>query len=119
MPVDKNLPILLVDDYPIMRKVARNMLRKVGFTNFLEANDGKEALDQLKNAQKNSEKISLILLDWSMPIISGIEVLKIIRANADWKDIPIVFLTARTDELARNAGKFMAEEYIEKPIDMK
>ncbi len=60
----------------------------------------------------------LILLDIMMPEVSGWETYDKIREHGEWKDIPIVFLTARTDNVARNAGKFLGKDYIEKPFDI-
>ncbi len=61
----------------------------------------------------------LILLDIMMPKMNGWEVFDRIRANPAWKDIPIIFLTARTDEFAEHAGGLIAEDYIKKPIEVK
>jgi CheY-like chemotaxis protein len=61
----------------------------------------------------------IILLDIMMPAMDGWEVFDKLRANPSWKAIPVVFLTARTDGLAANAGALIAEDYIEKPIDIK
>jgi CheY-like chemotaxis protein len=61
----------------------------------------------------------LILLDIMMPRMNGWEVFDRLRANPLWKDIPIIFLTARTDEFAEHAGALIAEDYIKKPIEIK
>jgi CheY-like chemotaxis protein len=61
----------------------------------------------------------LILLDIMMPRMNGWEVFDRLRANPLWKDIPIIFLTARTDEFAEHAGTLIAEDYIKKPIEIK
>ena len=76
-------------------------------------NNGYNCLQYLKN----NEKPDLILLDIMMPEITGWQVLEKIKENNDWLDIPIAFLTARTDETAENAGKFLGEDYIEKPFE--
>ena len=68
--------------------------------------------------QKN-ELPHLILLDIVMPRMNGWEVFDQLRANPSWKDIPIIFLTARTDEFAEHAGMLIAEYYIKKPIEIK
>ena len=65
---------------------------------------------------KNNEIPHLILLDIMMPEMSGWEVFNKLKANKSWKDIPVVFLTARTDEIAENAGGFLGDDYIEKPV---
>ncbi len=68
----------------------------------------------------NKQEIpDLILLDIMMPKMNGWEVFDRLRANPLWKDIPIIFLTARTDEFAEHAGVLIAEDYIKKPIEIK
>jgi CheY-like chemotaxis protein len=67
----------------------------------------------------NNELPHLILLDIMMPKMNGWEVFDRLRANPAWKDIPIIFLTARTDEFAEHAGALIAEDYIKKPIEIK
>ena len=76
-------------------------------------NNGNNCLQYLKN----NEKPDLILLDIMMPEMTGWELYDKIKENDDWRDIPVVFLTARTDETAEKAGKFFGEDYIEKPFD--
>ena len=76
---------------------------------------GKKCFEQLEK----SGKPDLILLDIMMPIMNGWEVFDKLRANQSWKNIPVIFLTARSDGLAANAGAMIAEDYIEKPIDIK
>jgi CheY-like chemotaxis protein len=76
---------------------------------------GKKCIELL---EKN-EKPDLILLDIMMPQMDGWEVFDKIRANNSWRKIPIIFLTARSDGLAKSAGSMIAEDYIEKPIDIK
>ena len=68
---------------------------------------------------EKSVKPDLILLDIMMPDMNGWEVFDKLRANQLWKNIPVIFLTARSDGLAANAGAIIAEDYIEKPIDIK
>ena len=80
---------------------------------FIGVNSGKKCLELLEKGIRPD----LILLDLMMPQLSGWEVYDILRGNPNWKDIPIVFLTARTDKVARDAGSFLADGYIEKPID--
>ena len=81
----------------------------------IPAESGKQCFDLLEN----KEKPDLILLDIMMPEMSGWEVYDKLRDNPSWKNIPIVFLTARTDRIAENAGEFLGDDYIEKPVDIK
>ena len=81
----------------------------------IPAENGKKCLQLLEE-----NKIpDIILLDIMMPEMSGWEVYDKLRDNPAWQDIPIVFLTARTDRIAENAGEFLGDDYIEKPVDIK
>ena len=79
------------------------------------ASNGIQCLELLKN----NEIPDLILLDIMMPKMSGWETFRNLQGNALWKDIPVFFLTARADEVAVNAGSFLAVEYIQKPFDIE
>jgi len=81
----------------------------------IAVNSGEECFELLKN----NETPDLILLDIMMPKMSGWEVFDKLKDSPSWEDIPIVFLTARTDEIAKNAGKFLGEDFIEKPVNAK
>jgi CheY-like chemotaxis protein len=79
------------------------------------AESGEKCFESLN--KKNIPDI--ILLDIMMPKMNGWEVFDRLRANPSWKNIPIIFLTARTDEFAEHAGALIAEDYIKKPIEIK
>ena len=79
----------------------------------ISACSGAEAFELLKN----NVKPDLILLDIMMPEMNGWEVFYKLKDNPLWKDIPVIFLTARTDEIAEKAGEFLGEDYIEKPVN--
>jgi len=81
----------------------------------IPAHNGAECFELLKN----NEIPDLILLDIMMPEMNGWEVFYKLKDNSLWKDIPVVFLTARTDEIAENAGEFLGEDYIEKPVSLE
>jgi len=107
--------IMVVDDDLALTKTIKFMLEDSKDYNVISANSGFECLHKLRN-----NKIpDLILLDIMMPEMNGWQVLEKIKENNDWRDIPIIILTARTDNLAKNAGKFLAEDYIEKPYTNK
>ena len=78
------------------------------------ANSGKKCLEILKNEKKPD----IILLDIMLPDMSGWQILEKIKTNKEWNDIPIIFLTARTDNVAKRVGSFLAEDYIEKPFEI-
>jgi two-component system chemotaxis response regulator CheY len=86
---DQNMKILAVDDFSTMRRIVRNILRQLGYSNILEADDGTSALEQLKH-----DKVDFIITDWNMPNMSGLDLLKAIRADSNLKDIPVLLVTA-------------------------
>lgn len=86
---DKNMRILIVDDFSTMRRMVRNMLAEIGFENTVEAQDGAIGWEVLKQ-----EKIDLVICDWNMPNVEGIELLRMVRADADLKETPFVMVTA-------------------------
>jgi two-component system chemotaxis response regulator CheY len=105
---------LIVDDSVTMRRIIKNTLQKLGFKNFLEAGNGAEALDVMGKAKDN---IDLILLDWNMPEMDGLEFLKIIKSSDDYKEVPILMVTteaAKEDILT--ALKHGVNNYVVKPF---
>lgn len=80
---------LVVDDSAITRRILVNTLQSIGFTEILEATDGKSALDQL------SPGIELIITDWNMPGMAGIELTRTLRQDPEWAKVPILLVTAR------------------------
>ena len=107
--------LLVVDDNPDVIFSVRNGLEKFkkDYT-IIGVESGKECLELLE-----SNTPDLILLDIMMPELSGWKTFDLIKGNDSWKNIPIVFLTARTDNVAKNAGGFLGEDYIEKPFEIK
>jgi CheY-like chemotaxis protein len=108
--------ILLVDDEQDQIFGIKTALENTyqGEFEIIAAENGEKCLNYLEEG-KNPD---LILLDIMMPEMSGWEVYDKIRDNPDWRHIPIVFLTARTDRIAENAGEFLGDDYIEKPIEI-
>lgn len=102
--------IMVVDNEPDIVDLTRTVLELGGYT-VVPSYSGEEALRKLEK-----DKVDLVLLDIMMPGMSGWEVHKQIKANQAWKNIPIVFLTARTDFNAKKAGSFFGDDYIEKPF---
>jgi len=86
----KDLLILVVDDSPTMRRIIRNTLERIGYTNSIEADNGKSALDQM---QEND--VELIITDWNMPVMNGLEFVTEIRSDKETKDLPILMITTR------------------------
>ena len=112
MGFDKNMKILVVDDFATMRKVIKNLLRQVGYENIAEAEDGVTALEVLK-----SHKIDFIISDWNMPNMNGLEFLKAVRADGELSSLPFLMVTAEALKdnvvLAIKAG---VSNYIVKPF---
>ena len=113
MAIDKNMPILIVDDYKTMLRIIKNLLKQLGFENVDEATDGTMAYDKAKE-----KAYGLIISDWNMEPMSGYELLKKIRADDSNKAIPFIMITAesKTDNVvaAKQAG---VSNYIVKPFN--
>ena len=104
---------MVVDDDPgVIFTVKRGMEGPDREYEIITVSSGKECIELLENNQIPD----LILLDIMMPEVSGWEVYKQIKENDQWKDIHVVFLTARTDRIAKEAGGFLGDDYIEKPF---
>ena len=107
-----DLNILVVDDSVTMRRIFLNTLGKLGYSNVVEAGDGKEAL-----AKMYSEQVNFIITDWNMPEMNGLEFVQSVRGDASFKNIPILMVTTRSlkDDIivALNAG---VKNYIVKPF---
>jgi len=105
---------LVVDDFATMRKIVKNVLKQINITNVTEAENGKMALDILK---KDHEDYELIVSDWIMPEMTGIEFLKACKADADIKKIPFVMVTAEAQkDSVVEAIKGGVDNYIVKPF---
>lgn len=115
MPVDKHMNILVVDDYQTMRRIIENLLKQLGFSNIDQAADGAAALRMLREGGK---KYGLIMSDWNMEPMTGMELLKHVRADAALKETPFIMITAesKTENVvaAKQAG---VNNYIVKPFN--
>ena len=110
--MDQNMKILTVDDFSTMRRIIRNMLRQLGYTNIVEAEDGAEALSLLQR-----EKVDFVISDWNMPNMSGLDLLKAIRADAHLKPLPVLLVTAEAlKENVVEALKAGVNNYVVKPF---
>ena len=109
---DTNMKFLVVDDFSTMRRIVRNLLKELGFTNVDEAEDGAAALQKLKG-----EQFDFVVSDWNMPNMTGIELLKAIRADAGLKHLPVLMVTAEAKkENIIEAAKAGASGYVVKPF---
>ncbi|MFH1081620.1 MAG: chemotaxis response regulator CheY [Pseudomonadota bacterium] len=110
--MDQHIKILVVDDFATMRKVVRNLLKQVGYENIVEAEDGVTALKALK-----SQKIDFIISDWNMPNMTGLELLKAVRADEDLNATPFLMVTAEAlQDNVIAAVKAGVSNYIVKPF---
>lgn len=115
MAVDKNMSILVVDDFNTMRRIVRNLLNQLGFNNIDEAVDGDDALKKIA-----AKSYGLILSDWNMEPKSGIQLLKEVRAQEKFKDLPFILITAESKaENIIEAKNNMVSSYIVKPFNAK
>ena len=112
MPADKNLRILVVDDFSTMRKIIKNILRQLGFNNVVEADDGTTAWETL-----NRDNIDFIISDWNMPQMTGIELLRKVRASEEYASTPFLMVTAEAQqENIIEAVQAKVSNYIVKPF---
>ena len=111
--VDKNMPILIVDDYKTMLRIIRNLLKQLGFNNVDEAIDGSSALQKLRD-----KECALVISDWNMEPMSGLQLLKEVRADVKLKELPFIMITAESKSenviAAKEAG---VSNYIVKPFN--
>ena len=110
--MDKNMKILIVDDFSTMRRIIKNLLRDLGFTNTQEADDGITALPMLQNGD-----FDFLISDWNMPQMKGIDLLKNVRSDDKLKHLPVLLVTAeaKREQIieAANAG---VNGYVVKPF---
>ena len=113
MAVDKNMNVLIVDDYKTMLRIIRNLLKQLGFNNVDEATDGSMALQMLRVGN-----YGLIISDWNMEPMTGLQLLREVRADAKLKAIPFIMVTAESKSenviAAKEAG---VSNYIVKPFN--
>jgi two-component system chemotaxis response regulator CheY len=110
--LNKNMKILIVDDFSTMRRIVKNLLRDLGFNNTSEADDGLTALPMLKNGD-----FDFVVTDWNMPGMQGIDLLKNIRADDSLKHLPVLMITAEAKrEQIIEAAQAGVNGYIVKPF---
>ncbi|GAB5046998.1 chemotaxis response regulator CheY [Thermodesulfovibrio sp. TK110] len=106
------IKVLVVDDFPTMRRIVKNLLKQLGFENIEEAENGEDALRKLRSGD-----YGLVVSDWNMPVMEGLELLKHIRSDPQLKDIPFLMVTAEAEkEKVIEAIKAGVDNYIVKPF---
>ena len=93
--IDTSLKVLVVDDMSTMRRIVKNVLKQIGFTDLVEAENGQDALNKLK---ADDSGIGFIVSDWNMPVMQGIDLLRAVRADADLKHLPFLMVTAEAQK---------------------
>ena len=112
MTANKNMRILIVDDFSTMRRIIKNLLNDLGYTNTAEAEDGNSALTALSQGS-----FEFVVTDWNMPGMTGIELLKAIRADERFKTLPVLMVTAEAKrEQIIEAAQNGVNGYIIKPF---
>ena len=110
--MDFNMKVLVVDDFSTMRRIVKNTLRQIGFTQIEEAEDGQKAFDRLM-----SEKFDFVVSDWNMPNMTGIDLLRKVRGEPSLKHLPFLMVTAEAkQENVVEAIKAGVSNYIVKPF---
>lgn len=111
--IPQDTKIIIVDDYEQMRRVMRNCLRELGLTNVIEAENGFDALEKIKN-----EGIEFIISDLNMPEMDGLELLNQIRSSSELNHLPMMLVTAESErDLIIQAIKAGINNYMVKPFD--
>ena len=110
--MNKDMKILVVDDFSTMRRIIKNLLRDLGFTNTDEADDGSTALPMLQTG-----KYDFLVTDWNMPGMTGIELLQHVRSDANLKSLPVLMVTAeaKRDQIVA-AAQAGVNGYVVKPF---
>jgi two-component system chemotaxis response regulator CheY len=112
MGLDTSTKVLVVDDFATMRRIVKGVLKQLGFSDIIEAENGSSALDELKK-----EKVGLIVSDWNMPKMTGLDLLKAVREDEKFKSIPFIMVTAEGQkENVLEAVKAGVSNYIVKPF---
>lgn len=98
MPINLNMKTIVIDDMMTMRKIITKMLKKIGFTDVSEADDGATAWPMIQQAQESGEPFEFIVSDWNMPKMSGLDLLIKIRDTEGIKDTPFLMVTAEAEQ---------------------
>lgn len=108
-----DMKVLIVDDFPTMRRITKTLMRQIGYSNMIEAEDGKQALEILQRDQS----IEFIISDWNMPNMTGLELLHAVRADERLKKLPFLMVTAEAEqENILAAVKAGVSNYVVKPF---
>ena len=120
MGIDTSVKVLVVDDFATMRRIVKGVLKQLGFNDIIEAEDGDLALKELKK-----EKVGLIVSDWNMPNMTGLDLLKAVRGDDKLKSIPFLMVTAEakkeniTDALQNGVSNYIVKPFTAETLKEK
>ena len=110
--------ILIVDDMSSLRDLLKAYLRRLGYRNISEAEDGRIAYQALLAAKAGGSPFELVISDWNMPNLDGIELLKLVRSSAEWKNLPFLLLTTESEKTkVLEAVLANVSNYMVKPVE--
>lgn len=113
-----DIKFLVVDDFATMRKIIKKVLNELGYTNIEEADDGKNALPMLQAAAATDKPFGFVISDWNMPGMTGIDLLKACKADANLKNMPFMLVTAESEQKhILEAAKAGVSDYVVKPFN--
>lgn len=117
-PNSKNIRILLVDDFELVRNMLKSALIAYGYTDVEDADNGSIALDMIAQADNSGQPYGIVFCDWNMPEVTGLEVLEVLRRTPKFEKLPFVMVTAESEQhMVAKAMRAGATDYIIKPID--
>lgn len=112
--------ILIVDDMPTIRELVKSQLRAMNLRNVVEATDGREALEMMNSSFGVQNPIELVISDWNMPHMTGLELLRQVRSSLNFPTIPFILLTSESEkEMVTDAILAGVSQYIVKPFSAK
>jgi two-component system, chemotaxis family, chemotaxis protein CheY len=120
MGIPKETRFLVIDDMPTLRDLVKHQLKALGYQNIIEAADGEQGIRILQQADSSGVKIDFVVSDWNMPKVSGLDLLKMVRAQQQWIALPFVLLTSESErDHVTEAILAGVSQYIVKPFTAK
>lgn len=114
----QNSKFLIVDDFATMRKIIKKVLTELGYTNIEEAEDGKPAMQMMVEALERGSPVDVVISDWNMPVMSGLDLLRACRSDSRFKTVPFMLVTAESEQKnILEAAKAGVSDYVVKPFN--
>ena len=109
--------ILVIDDMPSIRDLVKNHLKAIGYKNLVEAGDGEQGYKMLVQEKSSGKPVQLVISDWNMPVMNGLDLLKMLRKTPEWQNLPFVILTSEAErEQVTEAILAGVSQYVVKPF---